>query len=181
MAAGEGNVVLNYRRAEPEVPEESARHHGPVLLVIACAALTFVAVQTCVRIEVLNYRAGGILPRTEPGKWRVAAGTTKSAGWRMEGDPWSDPTLLTRPLPLAETDRMKREAARRRIEADLRETVSTWGLFQYLVVPAALVLACSLLATRRRGYRWFGVACLVLALGCGALMFGRGYFSSLGW
>jgi hypothetical protein len=141
-----------------------------------------VAVQTCVRIEVLNHKAGGILPRRGTGKWRVGAWTREPSWRRKESLQTQDPTLLTRPLTPAEARKMRREATEQRINIDLRDLVAGWGLLQYLIVPAAVVSSCILLRARHpSGYRVVGLSCLLLALTCGGLMLYRAYVSSLGW
>lgn len=152
-------------------------------LVIAAVLCTALAGVTCVRIEILNARAGGVLPRDELGKWRVTGGTVAQQIWRFhESVARGDPTLRSRNLTRTEDREMRRHVQRAEAEADLRDVVRSWGLLQYLIVPAGLVAAHVLMwgrATRRE--RLIGLACSVVLLCCAASALGRSYYTSLGW
>lgn len=154
-----------------------------------CLVLTAVVTQTCVRIEILNARLGGLLPRELPTtgspKWRVTAVSARR--WAIEGQLRNEESLpYDRPL----TDEQEAEIDRRlapmipQIENNgkLRTLVGTWGLLQYVLAPLCLAWAVRLVLSMRLPR--FRMAAGVFAV-CSAisicLMFYRGYFTSLGW
>src|SRR5687767_5316253 len=96
----------------PDTPE--ARRRPPLPVMLACAALTLVALITCARVEWLNARAGGYLPRTstDRGAWLTAPETEET--FRLANRA-SDPALASRPLSPAERDAVRRYAARNRL------------------------------------------------------------------
>ena len=150
--------------------------------------ITVVVVTTAARIEFLNAEAGQVLPRREfrddggRVKWRQAP--SNESRWRAilgprdeEGKP------LARELTEAERAQMTGDIRRWKAWNALRDIVSTWGLGQYLLVPAALAIGLSLLLGRRaRGsVRLLGGAGVCIAIAAGVLMIHRAYSPSLGW
>jgi hypothetical protein len=106
---------------------------------------------TSLRIEYLNAQAGSYLPRQD----RNIDGTFSDGKWRISSE---DNTR----------DR-------------LRETVVTFGMAQYLLVP--LLLALSVLTFFKSGFRWVRIvatACCLIALFALTMLYYRGYYSSLG-
>jgi len=70
------------------------------------------------------------------------------------------------------------------LESLLRDIVSSFGLLQYLIAPAAFVLSLRLAVANRQKhvpYRLFAVILACLALPAIILMFYRGYFTAIGW
>lgn len=149
-------------------------------LLLTCVVLPAFVALTCLRIEVLNARAGGALPRDEPGKWRVGYWTNEPS-WRMvESRRTGDAMLTARPLTAAERAQMVRETTRNRAEADLRDLVGTFGCSQYVLAPLASFLSLTLLCSGGSPHRRLGGVCLIVALLCGLMCF-RAYWTSLGW
>ena len=161
---------------------EPRRRHSPVVFIVLCAVLMPPSVLICVRIEMLNGRAGRVLPRTGPGKWRASHVQSEGSWRRLRSMQSGDATWQTRPLTPAEDALMRAEVGANVANSDLRDLVSTVGLLQYLLVPALLV--CSLQLFRRRESRLHvlvAAASFLSAATCGGLLFHRSYFSSLGW
>jgi hypothetical protein len=145
-----------------------------------CLVLTVVTVQTFVRIEVLNLEAGNPLPHppSYSGKWR-ASPVVDETSFRYFNARF-DPSLMSRPLSPAERDSIRRNVARNR----LRGVVGSWGLLQYLLAPATVLLSATLMLQRRPpvsvGTRVVAAVCVSLNLLAGVSMIHRGYMSSLG-
>jgi hypothetical protein len=168
---------------------------------VGCLILTCIVVHTCVRIEVLNARYGAYLPRTDFGsgnpKWRVAdeklvrlheelmIARSRQADFEaahpdeeipdetaFRGQPYSPTELATID---AEVDHSRRNST-------LRAWVGSMGLLLYVLAPAALLWSLDIVVSdRSRGRRLFAGLCGLLNLVCIALMYYRGYWSSLGW
>ena len=122
------------------------------ILISLILLLTVFVLYTSLRIEYLNIKAGYYLPRQN----RNADGTFSDGTWRISSE----------------------NSARDR----LRQTVSTLGLVQYLIVP--LLLALSLfqgLKSRTRWVRTIAIASGLIGLFALTMMYYRGYYSSLGY
>lgn len=162
------------------------------LLIWAVAACSILCIATAVRIEYLNYRAGGPIrskAEQEPhSKWRTgdgffAAREKVEADWRREKgiDHWAE---------LSQSDY---EAIRERMMATewtpsprdrLGKLLGSWGLLQYPL--AAFLVFASLSAAgspRARGAipAWVFYPPAMVGVSALGLAFYRGYFSSLGW
>ena len=164
--------------------------HGGVTRVFTaalCLLATALATYVCLRIEVLNLRAGSLLPRQADAaghlpKWRLgnerAIRRHMIDGYRRESGHDGPQFNLT-----ASQQRQIDEAVERAVcEEALRRFVSTWGLAQHVIAPTALAL-CILVAliwrTRRTLVLASIAACpIVWAL---AMMMHRRYLLSLGW
>lgn len=145
-------------------------------------ALTAIAVFICVWIEVLNAASGSYLPRdfADGHTWREVR-MTDDAVWR-EVHSYNEPAMLTRPLTATEDAQMKREVRQGRAKNDMYLVVTTAGLLQYpLVLLLALTLPLAYVRQRYRGWRVAVGVAFGCAIGCGILMFYRGYFTSLGF
>ena len=153
----------------------------------AALMLLLAVVSIAARIEVLNHRAGGVLPRAEyrnsdPAqglvKWRTSPITTPER-WREASGPRDAKGVpIDRSLTHTERREMEKTIAQNRANNQLREIVGTFGLLQYPLVAVLLTAgACRVLGRRR----YTGGAMLLAAVGAGGLMIYRGYFSSLGW
>ena len=168
---------------------------------IGCLILTCVVVHTCVRIEILNARYGYYLPRTDFGsgnpKWRVAADSLarrdfersiameRQAKFAEEhpGEPIPEHTEFIGP-PYSASQQTELEAIldQNQRRSALYDWVRGMGLLQYALAPAALFWSVDIarIERSRSGRIAAGFAAL-LNLICIALMFYRGYFTSLGW
>jgi hypothetical protein len=167
-----------------------------------CLLLTCVVVHTCVRIEVLNAQCGYYLPRTDMeaghnNKWRVAAARLirqdcerqialqRMAEFQNEHPDQQLPdeaTFTGAPFSEAEQRLIETEVSKNRLNASFRDSVESLGLLQYLLGPAGLLWSWILfLGDRSRSSRATSATCGVLNLVSVALMFYRGYFTSLGW
>jgi len=181
------NTVVNYAPGSNyPTPCGPHRRRGRVLLLAVISAIVAV---TAARIEVLHWQAGRILPAQEfhPDgrlvKWRQSLLSNEHRWRELHGprDPNGQP--VTRPLTAAEQAEMTTSIRRARANNRLRDVVSTWGLAQYLLVPAALILAVPLLldAPIQGRMRLLAAACACVAIVAGVLMFYRRYYLSLGW
>ena len=122
------------------------------ILVLVILLLASFTLYTALRIEYLNVRAGSYLPRRD----RNTDGTFSEGMWRISSE----------------------DSARDR----LRQTVGTFGVAQYLVVP--LLLALSLFQgfkSRAWWMRTIAIGCCLIGLFALTLMYYRGYYSSLGY
>lgn len=162
------------------------------LLAWSLAGCSILCIVTAVRIEYLNYRAGGAIQRKaeqEPNsKWRIGDGYF-AALEQVEAD-WRTEHGIDRGTDLSPSDH---EAIRERMRATewapshrdkLGKLLGTWGLLQYplagFLVFASLGAAAS---PRTRGPipQWiFYPPAVVGVLALGLALY-RGYFSSLGW
>jgi hypothetical protein len=139
---------------------------------ISTAVLAVIAILNCWMIEIVNIEAGGYLPRKDfppdgqNPKWRYSPGRY----------------LLER----AQTPSEKRQAfADMQINEPrnkLRGLIQGTGLLQYLIAPAALVMALIWRRSEKRPLACIVAdLCCVSAAFCMYMMVYRGYFSSLGW
>lgn len=177
-AGASSTVALEYRSPRTTPPLSAVERWARAFLIGVLAPLmTF----TCVRIEILNARVGGILPRTSGGKWRAPYERDEVRWRRLHAEITGDPTVETRPLTSDEAELMRVEVQHAQAGAALRDIVGTWGLLQYPVVLVMLISSVGLLA-EGRSRRWVTLACvlLVATLACGGLMIHRAYFTSLG-
>jgi hypothetical protein len=160
------------------LPRDGAERPSGAADVALCLVLAVIALQTLVRIEVLNFRSGSPLPHaaTYAGKWRTSP-IVDETSFRYFNSQF-DPALMSRPLSPAERDSIRENVARNR----LRGVVETWGLAQYLIVPLGLVVSLRIVMQRRRALavRILGGACFTVQLLAGTSALHRGYFSSLG-
>jgi hypothetical protein len=174
-------MSTNIDYASPEV----ATPQGPsTARSITLLLLTALALFTCLRIEYLNWRHNFYLPRdftTDVGTWRTTSPKLayKYAFERMARD---DPTILTRPLTPFEANTLAQIAEHARINSDLCDVVSTLGILQY-PLTFILLFTLSVTAYRHHSKSWQRVlwSAFIVNLACMALMFYRGYFTSLGF
>ncbi|MCK6474918.1 MAG: hypothetical protein L6R28_24630 [Planctomycetes bacterium] len=153
-----------------------------VTTILLALFVAFVAI----RIEYLNCKVGGILPRSdyrydnpEAGlpKWRSRLDVTEE-NWRMmhlreeeEGRTLSD----------AERREMMDDIERSKANNVLRDFVGSFGLLQYPLVLLLVVLSISLLWAKERNLKFLACPCLAVAFYAGSVAIYRGYFTSLGW
>lgn len=139
-------------------------------------------------IEVLNSRAGGVLPRHEYWnsdptaglvKWRSSFVVNEKNWLRALGPRAADGTPVSRPLSPDEHARMEQDIRLAQSDNLLRAVISTAGLLQYLLVPA--LLTASLLSWRAKSNPKWVATQFIITISAAFLMFYRGYFSSLGW
>lgn len=167
---------LDYATPRSEPRSDRVTRYAAVI----CIAFTVVTLQTTARVEYLNVRAGNPLPfpASMTGKWRRTP-IVDETSFRYYGNRL-DPTLMSRPLSPAEREEIRRHVALNR----LRDVVGSWGLLQYLLVPAALLVCAAAVLQRRPALpthaRVVAAVCGALNLLAGASMLHRGYFSSLG-
>jgi hypothetical protein len=122
------------------------------ILVSLILLLTAFVLYTSLRIEYLNVNAGYYLPRQN----RNPDGTFLDGTWRISSE----------------------DSARDR----LRQTVGTFGLAQYLVVPSLLGLSLFQgFKSRARWIRTIAIGCCLIGLFALTMMYYRGYYSSLGY
>lgn len=108
--------------------------------------------QTAVRIEVLNNRAGNYLPRKD----RNPDGTLADGRWRVSSE--NNP------------------------RDQLRGLVETSGLLQYVFAPLLLILALAVILRSRRSWtKLVGSLSTLVAIIAISLMLYRQYYQSLGW
>ena len=171
--------TLNYRGPGAAGPRHRNR---PLVPLVICLVVAPAAVLICLRIEMLNSRAGHILPRTERGKWRVSFVQSEASWRRLQSQQDKDATWATRTLTSIERAQMQAEVDANVAGGELRDLVSTAGLLQYLLVPVLLLSSLRLFRTSRsRAHICIATAALASAAACGAMAFHRAYFTSLGW
>ena len=176
-----------------------------------CIGLSAVVLHTCIRIEIVNARSNGYLPRTDlvNGRlptWRTAGERTvrksverQIAAQRLadaeanresnvirENNEIRDASISSEPLagpPWSQAEQALIEQTLReaRQHSELYDWVSGPGLWQYVLIPASLVSAGWLLTTRDRRVRAVACGCAASSVIALVLMFYRGYFTSLGW
>jgi hypothetical protein len=122
------------------------------VLIIVLVFLTAFVLQSAVRIEVLNVRAGNYLPRSDRGP----DGTLTDGKWRIS------------------QENVARD--------QLRAVVQTFGLLQYVLAPLLLIFSLAVFFKMRGSWAsvaaTFSVFAAVIAI---SLMLYREYFQSLGW
>jgi hypothetical protein len=168
---------------------------------VGCLILTCIVVHTCVRIEVLNARSGYYLPRTDFGsgnpKWRVAAeklvrlneelmiARSRQADFQAahpDEEISNEAAFKGPPYSPAEQATIDAEVDHNQRNSTLRDWVGGMGLLQYVLAPAALLWSLDIvISDRSRRGRVVAGLCGLLNLICIALMYYRGYWSSLGW
>jgi hypothetical protein len=163
----------------------STKDDVPIVRWVVAIALGACASAIAIHIEVLNVKAGGYLPRTLPKhgnpKWRWQPWEREDVWRSMLGPKDEQGKPVTRPLTPAEEEKMQRDMAHANAMNELRGAVEV-GLWNYLLVPALLGVACSLLGkSRQRMSRYAVWSLLSLGLVLGGLMLYRGYFTSLGY
>ena len=121
------------------------------ILIVSTLLLTAVVLQTAVRIEVLNVRAGNYLPRSD----RNADGTFADGKWRISPD---------------NTPRDQ-----------LRALVQTYGLLQYLFAPLLVILSIvGFRYSKGSLLKVIATLAMAVAVIAILLAFYRGYYSSSG-
>lgn len=163
----------------PSAPK-FVRVHRVATYVVAAVVL-FIAF----RVEYLNARAGGVLPRHEyrgddPSeglvKWRRVLST--ESDWRRTRLHVAPGESRDRPLTPAEQAQISEETENGRTTNALYDYVSTLGLLQY---PLPVLLAVASVRLLYRGKFVHATAPILVLITAGALAFYRGYLSSLGW
>jgi hypothetical protein len=159
------------------------------LLLMSLGAL--VSLTICWGIELLNWLAGGMLPRKLPEhgnpKWRVLGNPVRQLTAEYEREYRISNNLDNdAPLPAEVIDqiqaRVSIEAPPYQARANLTAAVGSWGLWQY---PLSLLLIVSgAVHAARYKNRTLRIACCSIA-SVGCVCFGmayyRAYFGSLGW
>ena len=153
--------------------------------------LALIATITLIRIELLNQKAGYYLPRGEYRNgargegfttWRLSPITSEAVWWEVYGPADENGKSLSRNLTVAEKEEMNDFIKKTQAKNYLRGVVGFWGLLQYPIVFAGMVLSI-LVIYRKPGT--FETFCVLLSIGlfmlAGLSMFYRGYFTSLGW
>ena len=137
-----------------------------------CAVLTVLVCCLWTRAEVLNARAGYVLPVDPPtgnGKWRIALGETEEE-WKRFNKPL-DETGKARPYTQAELDRMRSEVANTSALNALNRYVRSILILVYLVPPVvivwSLVIATGPVPIRQR---LAAVVLALIALACAVLV-----------
>ena len=122
------------------------------VLVLMMILLTAVVLQTAIRIEILNAKAGYFLPRKDLN----TDNGFPDGKWRMSGE--NNP------------------------RDQLRDVVQTFGLMQYALAPSLLILAVIVAwRSRQLWAKVAGTASLISAIAAIWLMLHREYLQSLGW
>jgi hypothetical protein len=171
---------LDYR--SPDTGGTARPAADPKAFLIICCVVAPVMVAICARVEVLNARAGGYLPRVDEGKWRSFSARAYEFGWReRRAEESDDEAWRTRPLTAAERAQLQSEIDPFMPREQLRSFVTGVALAQYPLVPVVFAAALGLLR-RQRSVRHgvVAIACITFATVCGTMMFYRGYFSSMG-
>ena len=140
-----------------------------------------------VRIEIMNQRAGGVLPRDfsnysmgEKRKWRSRYQFNEE-NWRyVQSTQRDDDSLLTRDLTEDEQKEMVSTVAQARAENDLRAIVGTWGILQYPLAVTAGIYGFCTIYSRKKWDRVYSYLLAVIGIGCLVLAMYRAYFSSMG-
>lgn len=156
-------------------------------LIIIIYLLTLVISSICLRIEWLNYQAGGRLPNREYRngnpeegvvKWRESPFTSERA-WRY----FMLRENKERKLSAKEQIEMEKAVSASVANNKLRGFVSSFGLLQYLFITITLILGIRLLVQRQkyRGKIWLSIPPICIAIACWMIAFYRCYFTSLGW
>jgi hypothetical protein len=121
----------------PSTPA-ARRRPGPLVPLVLCCVIVPIMTVICVRIELLNARAGGYLPPPpNAGKWRVNGRTVTEYAWRQrEGYRTNDPTLETRSLTPRERAELTPLLDQAEAHADLRAWVTFAGLCNTCSFPS---------------------------------------------
>jgi hypothetical protein len=155
-------------------------------LAIFVLLATSFAIITCVRIEVLNKRAGFYLPRKDfppPGsnpKWRAII--TTETTWKMLNRPLKNDEFDLSPLTATEQTQLEQLNERERNKNRLRWLISTSGLLQY---PVCVLILVSFFLTwvfsKQTFYRRSTLISASVAIICLGFAVYRNYAGSLGW
>jgi len=160
-----------------------------LITILVCLAI--IAVITAVRIEVLNARAGGILPRVVPKegnpKWRIVASPENflTKGYEIDFRATNNlahdagiPEEISRTIAA----RVAAEVPHYRLEAELRSLVGSWGVLQYPLCGILVFggIICAVTANDVK-HRVTSLALVVIGfIGLGLAIY-RAYAPSLGW
>jgi hypothetical protein len=157
----------------------------PIIVLV----LVIVALQTCIRIEIWNARAGNFLPRDLPTqgnpKWRGTSDfnlrKSLEIDYRVKNDLLGDQPIP--PTGIAEIERkFALEAPRSRAESRLQHLVGGWGLLQYpLSFLLGLVGLTMAISSKIKVRKIFYVVAGVIGFTCLGIGMYRSYFASLGW
>lgn len=151
---------------------------------------------TAIRVEVLNHRMGGYLPRPQPPSlegndipWRVSTRRVMEPGYRRHLllerggvaalDGLDDKAVMAIELTPAESNELERYLERVDDNRRLRALVSGPGMLQYLLVPLTIGLAILLWPKRSMMGRSVLATCIALCLASGALALYRQYFQAV--
>ncbi len=168
---------------------KAKRKYGRHINAAIIISLSVLVLQTAIRIEVGNVRAGGFLPRKDLStmplganpKWRWIPFDTPARWLEWYGPKDAKGQPVNRALTAAEQQRMQTDIRLFRHRNHLRWLVSTWGVLQYpcvfVLLPASLRFYVT--GKTRRG-KTLGTGGTIVAVACAILMLYRGYFSSLG-
>lgn len=169
--------------SDPTTHSANPRQSMPYTAAILLACFSATSLSAMIWIEVLNYRAGNVLPRASQSgtqkKWRIAsershmpAQPANSAGHSKEERPKSD--------QMEDAQRQKARA-----QAQLRSVVASIGIAQYILAPLIILggvwMIC--VAAFRRSRMFFSAGLAAICVGLTSLMAAvfRAYWSSLGW
>ena len=145
--------------------------------------LALIVLLICIEIEILNFAAGGYLPRKDNGgKWRQSPFVSEDIWRNIYSREKDDETLLHRSLTKDERDQMEKVVSHAHAWNSLHGFVSTFGLMQYFF--ASLSFVWSLLIAMRssnKNKKVVSTFFIVSTSICIVMMFYRGYFTSLGW
>jgi hypothetical protein len=186
--------------SEQETTSPVACSRAGKIALVALYALTGIAVFICARIEYLNVKSGGVLPRQtvfpdnpyRNPKWRTAVITDRNESrWRERLRPVDEQgDVLSRPLTRQEELKIDQRIERMRTEGRLKSFVASWGLKQYLLLPVLLIWsftcvgASAIAAFNEKRLSRVSVAYLfpfLASVVCAAFAWHRSYFGSLGW
>jgi hypothetical protein len=159
-------------------------------MLIATFAFGAFCIFVCVRIETLNAYCGSLpnhewrdgTPASGPVTWRDGPNTSE-AMWRkfrLAREHPEYPDYTTRPLTESERQQMQRDISRGRANNELRDFVSSFGLLQYLAIPALIVFSIIGFTDHTR-IRWAFVLPVFAAVLCVWRVFSLAYFPSLEW
>ena len=159
-------------------------------LAIVPILLALIATIICVRIELLNRQAGSMLPRSEyrngdPAQglvqWRLSPITSEAAWRKVFGAVDENRQPIPRSLTDTERRRMREYIERTKASNRLRDVITSYGVFQYLIVFVGLLWSIVVLFRKpNRIEKAFLALSVGLFLLSASSMFYRGYFTSLG-
>ena len=159
-----------------------------VFMYVTAALAVFIAI----RIEMLNSRAGGVLPHREyrngdPAErvvtWRESPITDEQRWREVRGPRDAEGKPVSRPLTPDEQQQMAWDVARAQAHNTLRSFVETFGMLQCVLAPVLVLMSVFMIHRRRHSpvYMWSAVPPLLVGLACNLLLFYREYVTSLGW